>query len=91
MVALFMPRGGNRVGGHLRQNPESTEHAQAVFPDVDAGAGDPQLAVLLVNADPPPLAGKGEAGGEPRDPAAGNLDTAGHCTKATGSANTQTV
>src|SRR6266446_9765482 len=78
VIALFMPRGGYRSGNHRVEHPERVQHPQAVFPDIDPGAEDAQVAVLLVHPDPPALAREGKPGGEPGDSAAGDLDAPGH-------------
>ena len=59
-------------------NAERIEHAQPVLPDIDAGAEDAQIVILLVDTDLPALAREGEASAQPGDAAAGNLDCADH-------------
>ncbi len=88
---LLVPPGGDHPVDDRIEDAERVEHAQPVLPDVDPGTEDAQLAVLLVDAHAPALAGKGEPGGEAGDAAAGDLDAAGHGVKLTGLSRRQTV
>src|SRR5439155_1993044 len=91
MIALFVARGWDGSGNHPAKHPERVEHPEAVFPDIDPGADDAQVAVLLMHPNPPAFARKGEAGSEPGDPATGDLDRADHDASAIGPARGQTV
>ena len=76
LVARLAHEVARVVGERLLERPERLQHAQAVFVDVDAGAGGAQALGALVQPHAPAALRERAGGGEAGEAAADDLGAA---------------